>query len=311
MDCDDRRFERRQHTSAIIFLQQQSKSSSLSLMLMLVLLSALVAEGFFDSVHHVHGFSLLSLPTRWTKIYVPAKTSVKFPSPIRKLYASAPADDEDEEDEEDEDDEDDSLMDDSSLLGDWRKFRASLIDGGLPITTSAPISSSSDDSSDSSNGDTSTQETKPGKQPAKKTTAAATTTKRKSVAAQNEALLEQQSQSLALEYKTGVWCHVIQEPEVGGLLCRMPLEAELYHGSSSSSTTSSTSSSSATSASSASSTESSYWKDKLRLMVSLENGNGNITSATSALLASTTSTQLDSDDDSMDDEATTEAKVKQ
>ena len=87
---------------------------------------------------------------------------------------------------------DDEEIDDSSL-GDWRKFRASLIDGGLPGSTE--------------------QKEKPSK---------------KSVAEKNEELLAQQNEKLAEEYRSGVWAHTVGQPEVGGLLCRMPLEAELY-----------------------------------------------------------------------------------
>ena len=65
----------------------------------------------------------------------------------------------------------------------------------------------------------------------KATTTKSTTKSKKSVAAQNEALLAQQNKALAEEYRTGVWAHTIGQPEVGGLLCRMPLEAELYYGS--------------------------------------------------------------------------------
>jgi hypothetical protein len=246
-------------------------------MMMLLLLLSLL----YGFVIVVHAFSpALSLPA----IRSTANTGVAvvLTSSLWKLHAAADA-------EDDEDEDEDALTDDSSL-GDWRKFRASLIDAGLPTIATSQ-----------STGDSPAGEAKQQRK---------TQATRKSVAAQNEALLEQQSQALALEYKTGVWCHVIQEPEVGGLLCRMPLEAELYHGSSSS--TSSSASSTSSSSSSSSATESSYWKDKLRLMVSLENDNGNITTtATSILLAASSTTASQQLDDDSDDEATTEAKVKQ
>ena len=128
---------------------------------------------------------------------------------------------------DDDDDDDDDELDDASL-GDWRKFRASLIDGGLPGETTAGDSTKTDDN----------QDTKKSK-------------KNKSVAAQNEALLAQQNEQLAEEYRTGIWAHTIGQAEVGGLLCRMPLEAELYLGA-----------------------NGGYWKEKLDLMLSLESMDG-------------------------------------
>lgn len=50
----------------------------------------------------------------------------------------------------------------------------------------------------------------------------------KSVSKKNEALLKEQNEILAKEYTSGVWAHSTAEAEVGGLLCRMPLEAEVY-----------------------------------------------------------------------------------
>jgi hypothetical protein len=120
----------------------------------------------------------------------------------------------DEDDEEEDDDDDDDILTDVSL-GDWRKFRASLIDGGLP-----------------------------GENGGKKVKVEPT--KNKSVAAENEVLLAQQNEKLAEEYRSGVWAHTVGQPEVGGLLCRMPLEAELYYGGTG------------------------YWKKKLDIMLALD-----------------------------------------
>lgn len=64
-------------------------------------------------------------------------------------------------------------------LGDWRKFRASLI----------AQEEASDEESKSS------------------------ATANKSVAKENEILLEEQNSELAKEYKSGVWAHLISEPE--------------------------------------------------------------------------------------------------
>jgi len=104
-------------------------------------------------------------------------------------------------------------------LGDWRKFRAALIDGGLP----GELPSTSD-------GQENVQKRK-----------------QKAVAEMNAALLAKQNQKLAEEYRTGVWAHTIGQVEVGGLLCRMPLEAELYMGK-----------------------NGGFWKEKLNVMLSLE-----------------------------------------
>jgi hypothetical protein len=76
-------------------------------------------------------------------------------------------------------------------LEDWRKFRASLIAKEETTTT---------------------------------------TTMKQSVAKENEKLLEEQNEALAKEYKSEVWAHLISEPEVAGLICRMPIEGELYWG---------------------------------------------------------------------------------
>lgn len=69
--------------------------------------------------------------------------------------------------------------------------------------------------------------------------------KRKTVAKENERLLEQQNAELAKEYKQEVWAHLIAEPEVGGLICRMPIEGELYWGTG-------------------------FWKDKLDTLLSID-----------------------------------------
>ena len=116
--------------------------------------------------------------------------------------------------DDDEEDDDDIELDDSAL-GDWRKFRASLIDGGLKTSADEP-------------GD------------------AGKLKKRQPVAEQNEKLLEEQNAKLAEEYRSGVWAHIIGEPEVGGLLCRLPIEAEIYYG------------------------EEGHWKDKIKLMISMD-----------------------------------------
>lgn len=85
---------------------------------------------------------------------------------------------------------------DNMNLGDWRKFRAQL------------IASENDSDNDTTSSTTAS-------------TMDATTSK------ENELLLQTQNEELA---KEEVWAHLIPEPEVGGLILRMPMEAELYWG---------------------------------------------------------------------------------
>lgn len=102
-------------------------------------------------------------------------------------------------------------------LEDWRKFRASLI-----------AKEAAEDDDESSNSTKTEKEMK-----------------RKSVSEENERLLEEQNSELAKEYKSEVWAHLIAEPEVGGLICRMPIEGELYWGTG-------------------------YWKEKLDTLLSID-----------------------------------------
>jgi len=48
------------------------------------------------------------------------------------------------------------------------------------------------------------------------------------VSRKNEELLQSQNKELANEYLSGIWAHEVSEPEVGGLVCRLPLEAEIW-----------------------------------------------------------------------------------
>lgn len=86
-------------------------------------------------------------------------------------------------------------------LGDWRTFRMKLTEAGLPTTS------------------TNTLPTESKSQPVHKP---------KSVSKRNEQVLKNQNEKLAEEYLKGVWAHSTPGPEVGGLVCRLPLEAELY-----------------------------------------------------------------------------------
>eukprot|EP00591_Stephanopyxis_turris_P002313 CAMPEP_0195508638 /NCGR_PEP_ID=MMETSP0794_2-20130614/1794_1 /TAXON_ID=515487 /ORGANISM="Stephanopyxis turris, Strain CCMP 815" /LENGTH=514 /DNA_ID=CAMNT_0040635647 /DNA_START=51 /DNA_END=1595 /DNA_ORIENTATION=+ len=111
----------------------------------------------------------------------------------------------------DDDDDDDDEEIDTSSLGDWRKFRMNLAETGLNTNDD------DNDDEDSSSSPSSTSGESSKKQP-----------KRKSVSKLNEQLLESQNEKLAKEYKSEVWAHETAKAEVGGLVCRLPLEAEIY-----------------------------------------------------------------------------------
>lgn len=73
----------------------------------------------------------------------------------------------------------------------WRAFRARLISGGVAVTGEVPVA-----------------------------------VERLAVAPANEELLREQSTALWREYSTGAWAHVAPQPEAGGLLCRVPIQAQ-------------------------------------------------------------------------------------
>ena len=98
------------------------------------------------------------------------------------------------------DNDEDSALNEASL-GDWRQYRAALVK-------------------------------REQKQKNLQSDNEGNTTPR-AVAPQNQALLAQQNAALAQEYQTTVWAHSVVQPEVGGLLVRLPLAAELYYGRSS------------------------------------------------------------------------------
>ena len=111
-------------------------------------------------------------------------------------------------------DDDDEI--DPNSLGDWRQFRMNLSQG-------APSTSSSEASIDGMDlGETGAD------------TKVTTKERPRSVSAKNEELLQAQNSRLAEEYMNGVWAHESALVEVGGLVCRLPLEAEIYRGKDSS-----------------------------------------------------------------------------
>ena len=129
------------------------------------------------------------------------------------------------DDLDDLDDDDEETPD----LGDWRKFRASLIqqetaeEEDMMMDESVPCDTATPSSTTNNNNNSNPQ------QQASSSSATHKSSKTKPNNALNEALLAQQNQALADEYRQGVWAHVTTEPEVGGLLARLPLEAQLYY----------------------------------------------------------------------------------
>ena len=124
------------------------------------------------------------------------------------------------------DDDDDDYIDEESL-GDWRSFRMNLANSAAASTsTSASIIDGIDLSEDSSTSKITTTTDDDDT-----TSSTAAPERPKSVSKQNELLLSAQNSALAEEYINGVWAHESSIPEVGGLVCRMPLESEIYRGS--------------------------------------------------------------------------------
>ncbi|KAK1735895.1 DUF179 domain-containing protein [Skeletonema marinoi] len=123
-------------------------------------------------------------------------------------------------------DDDDDYIDEDSL-GDWRSFRMNLANSATSTSSSSSIDGIdlSDDSSPPSTAITSEESS------SSSTTSTSTKERPKSVSKQNEQLLSAQNSALAEEYINGVWAHESSIPEVGGLVCRMPLESEIYRGS--------------------------------------------------------------------------------
>lgn len=100
----------------------------------------------------------------------------------------------------------------------WREFRAQLISGGLKLTT---------DMEEGQKEDSGSADVPP---PAPDAVAASTgqARGRPRVAPKNEELLREQNEALWNEYINGAWAH--ESPmEAGGLLCRLPLQAQLIN----------------------------------------------------------------------------------
>lgn len=132
-------------------------------------------------------------------------------------------------DNDDEDDDDDDEYIEDTDLGDWRSFRKTLVDSGISyekteegyLDTDAEKKEESETSTSSnvkSGGDFDAVDASKGSSIERPT----------SVSKANEELLEKQSETLAKEYKGGVWAHEAGFAEVGALVVRLPLEAEIY-----------------------------------------------------------------------------------
>ncbi|KAL3799135.1 hypothetical protein HJC23_002263 [Cyclotella cryptica] len=122
-----------------------------------------------------------------------------------------------------EQDEDEEI--DPNSLGDWRTFRMNLVTASSSIGVTPDVTSidgitlEDEETSSSSNS-------------GKISMKSATVSRPKSVSKRNEEILMAQNELLGEEYLKGAWAHESAVPEVGGLVCRMPLEAELNNPSS-------------------------------------------------------------------------------
>jgi len=124
-------------------------------------------------------------------------TPLTYYSPrIEKMSLKMAMYEDNEEDLDDDDDDDDYIDDDS--LGDWRTFRSSLVGNNVNA-----------------------EETKTSDQGK---------IQDKDQISPNAELLRSQSETLGEEYLTGAWAHEAPDVEVGGLVIRLPLEAEIYRG---------------------------------------------------------------------------------
>lgn len=107
--------------------------------------------------------------------------------------------------DDDDDDDDEYISDDA--LGDWRKFRSTLVGNGL---SSPSLSDPIENKNDEEGGKSKPEESK------------------KEKVSANVELLFSQSDKLGEEYLSGAWAHEAPDVEVGGLVIRLPLEAEIH-----------------------------------------------------------------------------------
>jgi len=161
-------------------------------------------------------YDLVAIPTS-DAFTTPRRRSL--PSHMRRRTVRIMMSDTKDDDYNNNNDDDDESIIDPNTLGDWRKFRMNL------ANSNAAVGDSSDSLIDGVDLMTNSQQTMSTVIP---TAAAAASIRPKSVSKKNEELLAAQNADLAEEYFHGVWAHESAIPEVGGLVCRMPLEAEIY-----------------------------------------------------------------------------------
>ena len=145
--------------------------------------------------------------TRGFSPLLSSKPSLLVRAPAR-LVVSHAADDESSSDSDSSSSSNEQSDDDDAAPavseGDWRAFRAKLMEGGFGLGED-----DDDDGGDGSDAKTKAED------------------RRKAVAPRNAALLRQQNPKLAAEYMEGGWAHATGMPEAGGLMLRRPFEAEL------------------------------------------------------------------------------------
>ena len=126
-----------------------------------------------------------------------------------------------QEDDEEKEDDDDYI--DDAALGDWRTFRSTLVGSGGLTSSESEIEQSNDEGSTQSSNESKTTTTTNQQQAKEKS--------KDQAISPNVELLFAQSDRLAEEYLSGAWAHESPGVEVGGLVVRLPLEAEIYrHG---------------------------------------------------------------------------------
>ncbi|KAL3756258.1 hypothetical protein ACHAWU_007209 [Discostella pseudostelligera] len=144
----------------------------------------------------------------------------------KKLCMSSSSDA--EEDDADGYDDDESI--DPNSLGDWRTFRMNLANSDTLLSSASTGTEVSIDGIEIETPEATTIASTTLSSPS---SSLPKSRRPKSVSEANEQLLTTQNSALAKEYLTGVWAHESAIPEVGGLVCRMPLEVEIYRTSSS------------------------------------------------------------------------------
>jgi hypothetical protein len=133
-----------------------------------------------------------------------------------------------EEDDADGYDDDEAI--DPNSLGDWRTFRMNLANSDTLLSSASTGTETSIDGIEIETPEATTIASTTLSAPS---SSLPKSRRPKSVSEANEQLLTTQNSILAKEYLTGVWAHESAIPEVGGLVCRMPLEVEIYRTGSS------------------------------------------------------------------------------